>query len=154
MKTATRPISRLDAHVGFWLRFVSNHVSAEFGKAVEAHGVSVSEWVALRQLFDTGAATAGGLIDSLGMSKGAVSKIVTRLQDKGLVERTAHERDRRAQQIVLTPAGRALVPTLAAEADRNDATFFGHLGAAQRQALVATMKEIVRMQQLEQLPTE
>ena len=40
--------STLEAHVGYWLRFVSNHVSQAFRRKVEARGVSVSEWVAMR----------------------------------------------------------------------------------------------------------
>ncbi len=148
------PISRLDAHVGFWLRFVSNHVSAEFRKAVEAQGVSLSEWVALRQLFDAGEASASDLMASLGMTKGAVSKIVTRLETGGLAQRVMDKVDRRAQRIVLTKAGRALVPTLAAIADRNDEDFFGHLDASRRRALVSLMKQVVELRQLSGVPID
>lgn len=109
---------------------------------------------ALRQLYKDGASSAGALMDALGMTKGAVSKVVTRLQEKGLVERSVAGADRRAQQIVLTQAGRALVPALAALADENDAAFFGHLTPAQRRALVALMRNIVRTHGLTQLPVE
>ena len=44
-------VSELESHLGFWLRYASNHVSGEFQKQVEVNGVSVSEWVALRRLF-------------------------------------------------------------------------------------------------------
>ena len=40
-------ISSLESHIGFWLRFVSNHVSNRFALLVEKEGVSISEWVAL-----------------------------------------------------------------------------------------------------------
>jgi DNA-binding MarR family transcriptional regulator len=147
-------VSELESHIGFWLRFVSNHVSGEFSKLMEARGVSVSEWVALRHLFSVGESSAAALIDALGMTKGAVSKIVTRLEDKGFVTRAPGDTDRRAQLLVLTATGRALVPTLAKLADRNDANFFGHLTPAQQQALVATMQDIVRIHQLKEIPVE
>ena len=83
-------VNPLDAHLGFWMRFVSNQVSAEFALAVEARGVSVSEWVALRTLHDAPESTHAALVAALGMTKGAVSKVVSRLQDKGLVTRAAH----------------------------------------------------------------
>ena len=152
--TRRAPVSELDTHLGFWLRFVSNHVSGQFKKLVESNGVSVSEWVALRQLFNAGDAAPFDLIDALGMTKGTVSKVVSRLEDKGLVERALVESDGRARQIVLTPAGRALVPRLAALADHNDEAFFGHLSPEQRAHLVQAMKDLVRMHRLKQLPTE
>jgi len=148
----SNPVSPLDAHLGFWMRFVSNQVSAEFERAVEARGVSVSEWVALRTLYDQAGSTHAALMAALGMTKGAVSKVVSRLQDKGLVTRTAHDADARAQVLALTRAGRALVPALARDADANDDRFFGHLSARQRRDLRALLQEMVRLHRLEQVP--
>ncbi len=146
------PASPLDAHLGFWMRFVSNQVSSEFERAMEARGVSVSEWVALRTLYDAPETTHAALMAALGMTKGAVSKVVSRLQDKGLVTRSAHGADARAQVLALTRAGRALVPALARDADANDARFFGHLGARQQRELKALLQEMVRLHQLAQVP--
>ena len=151
-RTPPRPVSPLDAHLGFWMRFVSNQVSAEFERAVEARGVSVSEWVALRTLFDQAEATHAALMAALGMTKGAVSKVVSKLQDKGLVTRAAHAVDARAQVLALTPDGRALVPALARDADANDDRFFGHLSAQQRRELTALLQEMVRLHRLTQVP--
>lgn len=147
-------VSALEDHVGFWLRFVSNHVSAEFRRLVEQNGVSVSDWVALRQLFGQDGASAADLMGALGMTKGAVSKIVTRLEARGLAARSPAALDKRAQLIGLTAAGRALVPRLAALADQNDARFFGTLDAQQRATLVALMKQVVHTHQFQQIPTE
>jgi DNA-binding MarR family transcriptional regulator len=150
--SAATPVSPLDAHLGFWMRFVSNQVSAEFARAVEARGVSVSEWVALRTLYGEPGSTHAALAAALGMTKGAVSKIVSRLQDKGLVTRAAHDADARAQVLALTRAGRALVPALARDADANDQRFFGHLPARQRRELMALLREMVRLHGLEHVP--
>ena len=147
----TKP-SPLDAHLGFWMRFVSNQVSSEFQHAVEARGVSVSEWVALRTLFDADGTTHAALVAALGMTKGAVSKVVSRLQDKGWVTRATHAADARAQVLALTPAGRALVPALARDADANDDRFFGHLSARQRQDLMRLLQGLVRHHGLQRVP--
>ena len=79
--------SPIEAHLGFWLRFVSNHVSIRFQKLLEAEGVSLTEWVALRTLLGQEGVSHTQLIEALGMTKGATSKVITRLQDKGLAER-------------------------------------------------------------------
>jgi len=151
-RTTNSTISPLDAHIGFWMRFVSNQVSAEFARAVEARGVSVSDWVALRTLYDQPEATHAELVAALGMTKGAVSKVVSRLQDKGLVTRVAHAADARAQVLALTRAGSALVPALARDADANDERFFGHLPARQRAQLKSLLQDIAQFHQLTQVP--
>lgn len=152
--SAPTTASPLDSHLGFWLRQVSNHVSDGFRRAVEAHGVSVTEWVALRTLFDGRVTTHQALIDALGMTKGAASKVVSRLEEKGLAERRSAGHDARAQQLALTAAGRRLVPRLAALADANDAHFFDVLPPAQRDALLATLKQLVQAHGLNDVPLD
>jgi DNA-binding MarR family transcriptional regulator len=146
--------SSLESHLGFWLRFVSNHVSARFKRVVEANGVSVSEWVALRLLYDSDELTPAALIEELGMTKGAISKILARLEDKELIRRLTVEHDRRAQRLVLTPAGRKLVPKLAKLADDNDEAFFGGLSEHERAELMKTMIDLVRAHGLREVPVD
>lgn len=155
-KTAkqSRHVSGLESHLGFWLRFVSNHVSGEFKRLVEARGVSVSEWVALRQLHDDGSSTAATLMQALGMTKGAISKVITRLEAKQLIERIWLEDDRRAQALALTAAGRQLVPKLTALADQNDARCFGHLADSDKQLLTRLLQDYVRRHQLKNIPVD
>ncbi|QBK05913.1 MarR family transcriptional regulator [Hylemonella gracilis] len=152
--TRTETVSPLEAHLGFWLRFVSNHVSARFAELLAAHGISVSEWTALRTLHDRTETRHAALIEALGMTKGAASKIVTRLEAKGLAERRLAEDSARDQVLTLTSQGRRLVPLLAALADANEAHFFGHLKAAERQALVDSMRALVAHHGLESVPVD
>jgi DNA-binding MarR family transcriptional regulator len=148
----TKKISPLEAHLGYWMRFVSNRVSEEFQRTVEAYGVSVTEWVALRILYDQENATHGALTQVLGMTKGAVSKLIARLEEKQLVARDGDQGDGRLVALNLTDAGRELVPRLAHIADENDQRFFGHLSPAQQTQLRELLEEIVRLQQLTEVP--
>lgn len=155
-RDSARPgqVSALDDHLGYWLRFVSNHVSARFRRRVEDNGVSVSEWVALRQLYGVGETNAGTLVEALGMTKGAVSKLLDRLEQKQLVRRRPDAEDGRVQRVALTAAGRRLVPRLSALADENDAHFFGRLAPQTRDQLAQLLRELVREHGLTQVPTE
>ncbi len=157
MKTTARTNrqvpSPLEAHLGFWLRFVSNHVSARFQQLLEAQGVTVTEWVALRTLWDNRATSHAELIRALGMTKGAASKVVSRLEEKGLAQRQFASGNTRDQWLVLTAPGKALVPLLAALADANDQHFFGPLPAQDRQAVMRAMQALVQHHQLQQIPT-
>ena len=149
----SRPVSAspLDVHLGFWLRYVSNHVSGRFQTLLEAEGVTVSEWVALRTLHEQ-PRTHGELIQALGMTKGATSKVLTRLEDKGLARRELAEGRAREQVLSLTESGLRLVPRLAKLADDNEAHFFGHLDPAQRDALKTLLRDLVQHHQLHELP--
>jgi DNA-binding MarR family transcriptional regulator len=153
-KTSSVTVSDLKKHVGFWLRFVSNHVSHAFARKLQASGVTVAEWVVMREMFDDRETSPGVLAERIGMTRGGVSKLVDRLVGKQLITRTDRADDRRFQSIALTAAGRRLVPQLAALADQNDREFFGPLSASERAALLATMKKLVEAHGLETLPTE
>jgi DNA-binding MarR family transcriptional regulator len=121
---------------------------------LQASGVTVAEWVVLREMFDAASLVPSELAESIGLTRGAVSKLVDRLLHKGLLTRIERNDDRRFQSIALTASGCSLVPKLAALADENDATFFASLSAKEREALVATLKKLVRANQLTKIPIE
>ena len=153
MQTSSR-VSNLESHTGYWLRFVSNHVSQAFAKKIEARGISVAEWVVLRILFECEAESPSAIAHRLDMTRGAISKIADKLIAKTLIARAADPADGRAQVLTITAKGRRMVPELAALADRNDSEFFGHLSAADRKALTRILKEIVAGQKLTSAPID
>ena len=152
-RTSAPRVSALEDHLGYWLRFVSNHVSQAFVDKLATRDVTVPEWVVLRLLYD-GPQNPSWLAEQLRMTRGAVSKIVDRLADKALVARARGEGDRRYQQVALTGAGRTLVPVLARLADENDAAFFGGLSAADRRTLSRVLQAIVAQSGLAEVPIE
>jgi DNA-binding MarR family transcriptional regulator len=152
--TSRSRVSGLEAHLGYWLRFLSNHVSHAFKVKVERHGVTVAEWVVLRALLDERGIKPRALTRKLGLTPGTVSKLLDRLSVKGLVVVRDDVSDGRAQVVTLSAAGRRLVPKLAALADQNDAETFGHLSAEQRSALVSTLKSLVDRLGLEGTPVD
>jgi DNA-binding MarR family transcriptional regulator len=147
-------VSDLGDHTGFWLRFVSNHVSYAFARKLQASGVTVAEWVVLREMFGLSGVAPSLLAETTGLTRGAVSKLVDRLLHKKLLTREERSDDRRFQSIALTEAGKKMVPKLAALADENDAEFFSALSTKERQALVATLKKLVKANGLTTVPME
>lgn len=140
--TAAAKVSPLSAHLGYWLRYVSNHVSHAFHERLEHQGVTVAEWVVMREMFDQHALTPSELAKRLGMTRGAISKLSARLIDKDMVARTFSTSDRRVQTLALTREGRRLVPLLARAADENDAQFFGALTHTEADVMRKALQKI------------
>jgi DNA-binding MarR family transcriptional regulator len=154
VETSRVKVSELTSHAGFWLRFVSNHVSQAFmGKLVDS-GVTAAEWVVLREMYNEEEMSPSVLADKTGMTRGAASKLIDRLLSKRLVTRRDRTDDRRYQDIGLTAEGRRLVPKLALIADENDEEFFAALSAKEHKALVATLKKLVQAHGFDRIPTE
>lgn len=146
--------SDLTTHLGYWLRMVSNHVSQAFARKVENEGVTVAEWVFLRALFSEEDVSPSRLAATLGMTRGAISKLSDRLLAKKLLIRSADEQDGRAHTLTLTRKGRELVPVLAALADANDEEFFSDLSRNERITLMALMQRIAAANDLRDTPTD
>jgi DNA-binding MarR family transcriptional regulator len=147
-------VSPLETHLGYWLRFVSNQVSHSFNLKLAERGVTVAEWVVLRELFECEAVAPSVLAERIGMTRGAISKLADRLEAKTLLKRTMSDEDGRYQALAMTAKGRSLLPKLAALADENDAAFFGHLTAAERDRIKSVMRDIVRRHGLKSVPVD
>ena len=117
----------LEAHLGYWLRRVSNQVSGEFRRALQQRNVSVAEWVALCLIREDPGITPADLADALGVTRGAVSKVLEKLDAKQCIRRAEVPEDKRVQRLSLTASGVRLLPVLSAVADANDDRFFGCL---------------------------
>jgi DNA-binding MarR family transcriptional regulator len=147
-------VSHLKSHIGFWMRFVSNHVSHAFARKLEQSGVTVAEWVVLREMYGESQTSPSIVAARIGMTRGGVTKIIDRLIAKNYVTRRESAGDRRFQEIALTSVGTRLVPSLAALADQNDKEFFHALSRHERQTLLAILQKLVETHRLEKLPTE
>ena len=151
MKAQMRPAS-LESHIGYSLRMESNAVSQTYARKVEEIRVTEAHSVMLREMYEAGETSPSRLAASSGLTRGAVSKLVDRLVQKKLATRAEAHEDRRYQDVKLTAAGRALVPTLAALADRNDEEFFSRLPAEERANLTAMLRKLAAANNLKKIP--
>lgn len=152
--TQVCPLSRLEDHLGYWLRHVSNHVSGTFARALQARQLSVAEWVALRYLYERQTITPGELAALVGMTRGAVSKVLNKLESKAWIRRDSSVDDNRVQWITLTAAGEAILPELAQLADRNDAYFFDCLSSEEQTTLRSMLQKVSQTHQWNDAPID
>lgn len=142
----------LTAHLGYWLRNVSNHVSHAFGRKLATKDVTVAEWVLMRVLHGREPTPPSQVADDMGMTRGAVTKLADRLIAKSLIVREASPDDGRSRTLCLTAQGANLVPELAALAEQNEAECFAHLSDRDRDALHRILQEMVNRLGLTAVP--
>lgn len=149
-------VSELKSHIGHHLRVVSNAVSHSFARKLADSEVTVAEWVIVREMYSGEKKTSPSTVAELtGLTRGAVSKLIDRLKDKGLVIRSeSADGDRRYQEIKLTVSARKLVPQLASIADGNDENFFSILSETERKNLQSTLIKLAQFHKLTTNPIE
>ena len=90
-----------------------NFQGSIFGQSVAIRlGLSESDIDALELLIDTGAATAGRISEAMGLTTGAVTRVIDRLEQAGYVRRTTDPADRRRVVIEVVPERVATVESL------------------------------------------
>ena len=100
-----------DQLVGQWRDLLARHarVNDALERELQArHGLSVTEFEALQRLAenDEDGCRLQQLVDDIHMSQSALSRLVSRLESRGLVTRKSCTDDRRGIFACLTDAGR------------------------------------------------
>ena len=146
--------SALEAHLGYWLRRVSNHVSGAFAKGLQDRNVSVAEWVALSQIDERPEIRPNELADAMGMTRGTISKVLDKLDENKGVTRKTLEADNRGHALFLTQQGRRALPELKAIADCNDRRFFDCLDAKEKALMGLLLRKLTSSNDIRGIPIE
>jgi DNA-binding MarR family transcriptional regulator len=144
----------LETHLGYWLRRVSNHVSREFARTLQARSTSVAEWVVLCQVQERPQITPGDLAEALALTRGAVSKIIDKLEAKKWIAGSTSPEDNRVRLFSLTRQGKRVLPQLAEIADGNDRTFFDVLEADEKATLRRLLTKLAGIHEIGAVPLE
>lgn len=132
MKTATASKPRVsesssagEARTGI-IRLI-NRVRVEMIDALDRelaqYDISAPQLIVLASLATDDHVSPANICKTISYDPGAMTRMIDRLEQKGLVKRIPNPNDRRATQLALTPAGKALYPQLMAAKDRVAAQF-------------------------------
>lgn len=92
--------------VGYLIRQVMTAVAQEVERQLEPSDLTNAQWVPLFKLFIGKASTVAELARECQLDAGAMTRLLDRLETKGLCRRVRSVADRRVVNIELTPAGR------------------------------------------------
>lgn len=138
---APKPPRFVDDYLLYQLASVSSGASEAFYRIVRGHGLKPPEWRVLGSLDGDEGATITGLADLSFMEQSRMTRLVERMEAKGLVRRVADPGDRRLVRVFYTDQGRALAALLIAEAKEHEA----------RMLALLTPTEAARLKSLLQL---
>lgn len=110
-------------YLQFLLATASGIASHGFHIQAAEAGVPVAEWRVLACLSDKDGQTVTELARLAQMEQSRLTRVVERMDKRGLVLRERSVADRRNVFVHLTPEGRTLASTLVAQAKRHEAEF-------------------------------
>ncbi|MDM4763646.1 MarR family transcriptional regulator [Galbitalea sp. SE-J8] len=137
MPTPPRP-----ARIGFLLSQLGAHAAEVFAAQIRPLGLTASEAGVVRIIGRTPGLTQRQLAERLGAQQSRVVALIDGLERKGLATRTRSTADRRAQQLGLTAAGRAMLAELRSAAEAQEAVIAGSLGEQERADLYALLSTL------------
>jgi DNA-binding MarR family transcriptional regulator len=76
--------------------------------------VSAAQWLVVLLVGENAVTSASGLCEKLTYDPGAMTRLLDRLESKGIVRRVRRPEDRRTMQLELTESGKALYPKIIA----------------------------------------
>jgi DNA-binding MarR family transcriptional regulator len=96
-----------DEAVGRLMRQILLATTAEVEREMAPLGLTEAQWMPLFKLHQGHAATTSELARECRIDTGATTRMVDRLEEKGLIERQRSAEDRRVVHLALTEQGRA-----------------------------------------------
>lgn len=96
-----------DSSIGYLVRVCNQLGMAQLDRVFADEGLTAVQWSALISILFGRGPTCAALARDLAHDKGAMTRMIDTLEQKGLVRRLRDDDDRRVIQLSLTPAGEA-----------------------------------------------
>ena len=145
---AARKPGRLDDSglfhlVGYAASRAALELRKVFTRHMESFGLTTPQFSILMLVFDNGDVNQKQLGQALDISPPNMAVTLDRMAERGWIERVRSTRDRRAQQIHLTPSGRELAARTREIAATMEEPALEALSRAERALLIELLRKIV-----------
>lgn len=98
----------MDESIGFVINKTSQAIKKEFSRRLKAYDLTPEQWSALNRLGEEDGLTQKDLAERTYKDSPNTTRIIDKLEKKGLLQRREDPEDRRAFQIFLTESGKSL----------------------------------------------
>lgn len=101
---------RQEESIGFLLHLAKVRLTQTLDEEIGDLGVTAAQWAVLKQIALRKGETASALCRCIGCDTGSMTRMLDRLEEKGLIRRERSTTDRRVVQLAITENGAALLP--------------------------------------------
>ncbi len=109
---------RIEESFGFLINALRARLMAVMDRELADLGITSAQWAVLVQVADTPGCTAAALCRRVHYDTGSMTRMLDRLEEKGLIRRARSDHDRRAAYLYLTETGQDVHARLPAHAAR------------------------------------
>ena len=103
---------RAQSSVGYLIKRAHSLMLDVLEPVFEAHGFTFIQYQVLAWLRDGIAVNPKDICTQFRHNSGALTRVIDQLAERGLLERSRRDRDRRKVELDLTPAGREVIESL------------------------------------------
>ncbi|WP_238322993.1 MarR family winged helix-turn-helix transcriptional regulator [Gorillibacterium massiliense] len=129
----------------FAATFTIHRVLSPMLRNVVPGELTSDQFLTIRYLRDQERVTSSELADSFGVGKSSVTAIITRLAEKGLVEREPDDRDRRVSYLRLTQEGVDLSMQVEANLIQALSRHMGHFTEDEGEQFMVTYERLAKL---------
>lgn len=129
--------------VGYLMRRILSMVGQEVERELEPRGLTNAQWVPLFKLYMESAGTAAELARECELDAGAMTRLLDRLETKGLCRRVRSSEDRRVVNLEMTDEGREAAQEIPAVLSRVQNAYLAGFSQDEWQALKGYLRRIL-----------
>jgi DNA-binding MarR family transcriptional regulator len=138
----TKPNFRLEGSLGYVLNRAAGRMKRAFDRRLSEHGLTTSQWNIMATIAEEEGLTQMELGRRSLFDRPTTTGILSRLEERGVVERRQSPTDSRARAVYFTAAGRALFATLPPLAASVNGIAIRNLSSTERDQLVSLLNKV------------
>jgi DNA-binding MarR family transcriptional regulator len=145
------PMFRLSESPSHLLRRAEQFAAETFVKAVLPDGVTLRQTVLLAAIAEAEGASQSNLVSATGVDRSTLAEMMARMEQKGLIRRSAAQDDGRAKSVSLTNEGRRQLDAALPAMREVDRALLAAVPANRRVAFRATLLTLAEAADAQQL---
>ena len=129
--------------LGFWIRRAQVKVLRSFAQHLDAYEFSPTEVAALILMSANDGLSQIALASALDADQSTVVNMLLSLEQRNMISRIRHPKDRRYQVLSLTPEGSKAVQSIKSALNRHNQSLQAKLSSTERKTLLALLRRFV-----------
>lgn len=133
----------------FWISRLASAMKDTFNQQLATWDVTYPQWMILNVLHHELANTPAQIAENIGVDRSAVTRLLDRLEAKGLAERVHDGLDRRSVKIFITRQGQSLMDELNRAAREHQTLFLQQMHPTELRAFKTNVQKMLRAGDIE-----